>query len=107
MKIFGSLDFRQQSTGGLSQSQINIIEANTGTQVDVRVGYTEVDWTNGVPTSIRKYVDDTKAVQLYLITITWVDGVPTTIVSNNMDDGIITTTTITWSNGVPISINKG
>lgn len=93
-------------TGDIPQSVINIIEQNTGTQVNIKVLYTEVDWLNGVPTSVRKYVDNTKAVQVYLITITWLNGVPTQVVSNNMDDGIITTTNITWLNGVPVTINK-
>ena len=108
MKIFGALDFRNpvSGSGGLDQQTINIIEQNTGTQVDTRVLYTEVEWLNGVPTSVRKYTDNTKAIQVYLIAITWLNGVPTQVVSNNMDDGIISTTNITWLNGVPVSIDK-
>lgn len=105
------LDLRQSTSSGgggsVPQSIINIIEQNTGTQYNVKVLYSEITWTNGVPTRVEKYTDSSKGTKVYDNTITWVGGVPTTIVSNNLDDGIITTTTnIVWSNGVPISINK-
>lgn len=103
------IDLRRPATGssgGVTQNIINIIEQNTGTQYNVKILYSEITWTNGVPTRVQKYTDSTKSTQVYDNIITWVGGVPTTIVTNNMDDGIITTTSIVWNNGVPISINK-
>ncbi len=104
-----AIDLRRPATGssgGVTQNIINIIEQNTGTQYNVKVLHTEIEWINGVPTGVQKYTDSTKSTQVYDNVITWTDGVPTTIVTNNMDDGIITTTSIVWSNGVPISITK-
>jgi hypothetical protein len=103
------LDLRQNTSSGggsVPQSIINIIEQNTGTQYNVKVLHSEITWANGVPTRVEKYTDSGKGTKVYDNTITWVGGVPTTIVSNNLDDGIITTTNIVWSNGVPISITK-
>ena len=94
------------SGGGIPQSIINIIESNTGTQTNVRVLYTEIEWLDGVPVKVSKYTDSGKGTKVYDITIVWSGGVPTSVVSNNLDDGIITTINITWENGVPISINK-
>ena len=93
-------------TGDIPQSIINIIEQNTGTQVNIKVLHTEIDWSNGLPVQVRKYQDSSKLVQLYDIDITWNSGVPSQVVSNNLDDGIITTINITWLNGVPTSITK-
>ena len=93
-------------TGELPQYLINIIESNTGTQVDVPIYYTEIDWLSGVPSTIRKYTDSGKGTIVYTITIEWSSGIPTTITSINHDDGITSITTIYWSNGMPIQITK-
>lgn len=93
-------------TGELPQSIINIIEQNTGTQIDAKILYTEIDWLNGSPSQIRKYNDSSKSIQLYEIDITWLNGLPSLVVSNNLDEGIITSTTFTWVDGVPTSITK-
>ena len=109
MTFSGFWDFRQPTGGGgggLTQGQINIIEQNLGTQIDTPVGYTEIEWTNGVPTNVKKYVSSDKATMLYNVDITWVDGVPVTVTSANLDEGITTTTSISWDGGVPININK-
>ena len=105
------IDLRQQAggssgTGELPQYLINIIESNTGTQVDVPIYYTEIDWLNGVPSVIRKYTDSSKTTLIYTITIEWSSGVPETITTINHDDNITTVTTIYWSNGIPIQIIK-
>ena len=105
----GFLDFRQPTSGGdggLTQSQVNIIEQNLGTQIDVPVGYTEVEWANGVPVNIKKYVSSDKAIMVYNISIVWASGNPAQITSENLDEGITTVTTITWTDGVPTSVNK-
>lgn len=94
------------SGGGVSQNIINIIEQNTGTQYNVKVLYSEITWSGGIPVGVKKWTDSSKTTQVYDITITWVGGVPVQVLTNNLDDGIITTMTIVWSNGVPISINK-
>lgn len=105
------IDLRKQtSTGGgsgeLPQYITNIIEQNTGTQTNVPILYTEIDWINGVPDTIRKYTDSNKGTIVYTITIVWSGGVPNTITTINHDDNITTITTIYWSNGVPIQIIK-
>jgi len=81
-------------TGELPQYLINIIETNTGTQVNVPIYYTEIDWINGVPEVIRKYTDSNKGTIVYTITIEWSSGVPNTITTVNHDDNITTVTTI-------------
>jgi hypothetical protein len=92
--------------GSVTQQTINIIEQNTGTQYNVKVMYTEIDWLNGVPVEVNKYDNSSKTNHIYNITLSWLDGVPTQIVINNLDDGIMTNVDLVWSNGVPISINK-
>ena len=93
-------------TGELPQYIINIIEQNTGTQVNQLILYTEIDWISGNPEVIRKYNNSSKTLLLYTITITWLDGNPTTIVIINHDDSITTAISIYWSGGVPINISK-
>jgi hypothetical protein len=104
------IDFTQVyavTSSGLSQTIINVIEQNTQTQVNKKVLFTEFTKVAGLIQQVRKYQDSTKTVQLYEVDVTWVSGLPQTIVVNNMDDGIITTTTIGWgSDGTPDSINK-
>jgi hypothetical protein len=93
-------------TGDLPQSIINIIEQNTGIQVETRIMYTEIDWINGSPSQIRKYEDSSKLNQLYEIDITWANGLPSLVATHNLDEGIITNTTFSWLDGVPILITK-
>jgi hypothetical protein len=103
------LDLRSSALSGggeLSPTTVTIIEQNLDTQVDHKILYTEIEWLNGLPSVVRKYEDSTKTKQLFEITPTWIDGLPTQVVTNNLDDGIITTTTITWVDGVPTTINK-
>ena len=104
------IDLRKPTTSsggsGVTQQTINIIEQNTGTQYNVKVLYTEIEWVNGVPDRITKYTDSTKTTMVYDIHLQWLDGVPSQILINNLDDGIMTTVDLVWSNGVPISINK-
>ena len=106
------IDLRKPTTssggggGELPQYIINYIESNTGTQVDSYVNYTEIDWLNGVPSIIRKYIDSSKATLVYTITVEWSGGVPNKITSVNHDDNLTTVTTIYWSNGLPIQIIK-
>ena len=93
-------------SSGLSQTVINIIEQNTGTQVNKKVLHTELEWALGVPVRVRKWTDSGKTDQVYDVQITWLDGVPTTVLTNNLDDGIITTMTIAWLDGVPVAVSK-
>lgn len=104
----GVIDLRKSTAGGggVSQTIINIIEQNTGTQYNVKVLYSEITWSGGVPVGVKKWTDSSKTTQVYDITITWLGGVPTQVLTNNLDDGIITTTTITWLDGVPVAVNK-
>jgi hypothetical protein len=91
---------------GVGQTVINIIEQNTGTQYNKKVLYSEIEWDLGVPVRVQKWTSLDKTDRVYDITIEWVNGVPVQVLTNNLDDGIITTTAITWQNGTPISINK-
>lgn len=108
MRTKDVIDLRPTTSGdgSLSPTTINIIEQNTGTQVNVKVLYTEITWVGGLPSVVKKYTDNTKAVQVYDITLNWLDGLPITVVSINLDDNITTTTTIEWVDGVPSTINK-
>ena len=77
---------------GLSQATINIIESNTGTQVDHKQQY--VDMTldaNGKPSIIKVWEDDTETKLLWTTTFTFVNGKPSQIVKVNEDDGITET----------------
>lgn len=102
------IDLRSKSTGsGLSQTTINIIEQNTGTQVNYKQLYTELEVENSVPTKIYKYEDNTKSNLLFDITISWIDSLPSTITIVNIDDSITTTISLTnWIDGIPTQINK-
>jgi hypothetical protein len=91
-------------TATLSQSVINIVESNTGSQVNKYVNYTEVDFLNGVPSVVRKYVDSTKVDLVYTITLTFSAGILSTVQSINHDDGFISTKTFTWVDG-NLSVN--
>lgn len=102
-------NFLVPSSGGggtatLSQSTINIIESNIGSQVNKYVNYTEVDFIEGVPSVVRKYVDNTKVDLVYTITLTFINGVLSTVQSINHDDGFISTKTFIWSGG-NLSVN--
>lgn len=94
------------SGGGLDQSIINIIESNTGTQVDVRVGYTQTIKTNDIITQMNKYVDNTMTQKIYQIDFTWnVDGTPDVITRANLEEGITEAITFEWVDGVA-NINR-
>jgi len=97
MMFFGTnvLDLRS-ITGGSSG----------GSSSETDPYYTEIDWANGVPSEVRKYEDDTKAVLLFTITPTWTNGVPTQVVAVDEVNTVTTTTTITWTDGVPSSVTK-
>ena len=94
-------DFIPPSTGGggLSQSIINIIEANTGTQTDVPIMETDFIETDGKLTQVLTYGDTGKTLLVYTINLVWTNGVPTSVVSINHDDNITKTTILTWYNG--------
>jgi hypothetical protein len=95
------------SSGGLEQSVINIIESNTGTQVNVRVGYTEITWdSNGLPSMIEKYSDSSKANKIYTITPVFIAGLPSTVTTVNHDDGITEVATFVFTNGLLSSVSK-
>ena len=104
------IDLRPLTTGGggeLSQTTINIIEQNTGTQVNIKQLFTEMVVTNGKVTRVYKYADSGKTTLLFDITINWVDELPSTIVTVNVDDTITTTTTLSnWVDGIPTNITK-
>lgn len=94
------------STGEISQYITNIIESNTGTQVDVRVGYTHTTKSGGVVTQVNKYVDNTMTQKVYQIDFTWnVDGTPNVITRINLDDNITETIVFEWVDGVA-NINR-
>ena len=109
--MFGTyFDFKTPASGGggtvvLPQSTINIIESNTGSQVNKYVNYTEVDFLGGVPSVIRKYVDNTKVDLVYTITLTFIGGVLSTVVTVNHDEGFTSTKTFTWTGG-NLSVNN-
>jgi len=108
-RVYGALDLRSivSGSGELSPTTVNIIEQNTGTQVNYKQMYTELVVTDGVPTRVYKYEDDTKTNLLFDITINWLNGVPSTVVSTNVDDSITTTTTLAnWVDGIPTQITK-
>jgi hypothetical protein len=92
------------STATLPQSVINIVESNTGSQVNKYVNYTEVDFINGVPSIVRKYVNNTKIDLVYTITLTFSAGLLAIVQSINHDDGFTNTKTFTWIDG-NLSVN--
>ncbi|MGD8305065.1 MAG: hypothetical protein PVF17_00290 [Ignavibacteria bacterium] len=102
------IDLRSKSSsGGLTQTTINIIEQNTGTQVNYKQLYTELEVESSVPTKIYKYEDNSKSNLLFDITINWADNLPSTITIINVDDDITTTISLTnWVDGIPTQINK-
>lgn len=105
------LDFTDDSIlgggdGTFTQTVINIIEQNTGTQVSVEEGYKQITWVGGLPYTVEVWEDSSKTKKLWTNTYTFTDGVPTTVVVVNEDDGITTTETIVWLDGVPVSMTK-
>jgi len=102
-------DFTTSVGGGGGDSfapLVSIIESNTGTQTNVRVGYTQVTWSNGLPSLIEKYKDHTKVQKLYTITPTFTNGLPTQVVIVNEDDAITETLTINFVDGLPTEVTK-
>ena len=65
-------------------------------------GYTEIDWLNDVPVTVRKY-DHQGGVVVSTTTINWTNGMPSTITTAGTSSG---TTSIHWENGMPVHINK-
>jgi len=107
-----NIDFGAPSSGGggsgISPAQTIIIEQNLGVQIDEKEKYTEIAWSNKLPSKVEKYTDNTKSKKLWTITPTFnSDGVPIKVVRVNEDDGISETITIGWANGVPVSVSKG
>jgi len=82
---------------GFEGTEAEWIESLGGQPV---AGYTEIDWIDGKPYTVRKYENDTKANLLSTTTLTFTNGVPTSVVTNG------TTTTIFWANGKPTQITK-
>lgn len=102
-------DFIPPSTGGssgISQSIINIIEANTSTQTNVLIAEVDMIETNGLLTQVLKYGDNAKTILVYTINLVWTNGVPTSIVSINHDDNLTKTTTLTWYNGTLTNVSN-
>ncbi len=104
MGNYKHVDLREVSSGGssgegLSLQTINIIEQNLTTQVDHKVGYTEITWDGEVPDVIEKWEDSSKAVKLFTITPVFTGDELTSVVTVNEDSGVITTKTIAWVDG--------
>jgi hypothetical protein len=97
---------QQSSSSGLSQSIINIIEANTNTQTNINVGYTHIQWENKLPILVEKYTDAAKTIKLYTIAITFVTKKPTVITIINHDDNITTQILFEYVGRFLIGISK-
>lgn len=93
-------------TGSLSPQVIKIIEQNTQHQTDYFENYKEIQWENGIPTSMKVWEDSTKTILLWDYTYTFTGNVPTQIQIANIPDAVITQVNITWDNGLPVSIQK-
>ncbi len=102
-------DFIPPSTSGgsgISQSIINIIEANTGTQTDVFIAEVVMIETLGKLTQVLKYGDTAKTILVYTVNLTWAGDLPTVIQFINHDDNLTKTTTLTWYNGTLTNVSN-
>lgn len=101
------MDLRIQGVARRFTTELeDLLESNLGTQVNKYVRYTEIQWVDGVPGTVYKYVDNTKADLVYTITLSWVDGVPVSISRENHDNGITENIDITWVDGVPTIVDR-
>lgn len=94
---------------GLSAYEIAVNYGFIGTEAEwieslggtTSVGRIQIDWANGVPSSIRQYKDATLIELLETITPTFVDGLPT-----NFSFSSGSSISLLWENGLPIDIQK-
>jgi len=95
--------------GGLTPAQIVIIESNVGTQINVKVGYTNISWnaeTPARPILVEKYETSSMLNKLYTITLTWNGSLLDNVVIVNEDDDIEETITLTFVNGLLTEVEK-
>jgi len=85
---------------GFSGTEQEWIESLGGSVV---VGYTEIDWMNGRPETVRKYTSNGGEL-LSTVTIVWVDNKPASVTT--ITGSTTSTTTLYWANGVPINVTK-
>ena len=85
---------------GFEGTEQEWIESLGGSAV---VGYTEIDWINGRPETVRKYASQGGEL-LSTVTIAWVDNKPYTVTTTT--GSTTSTTTLYWANGVPINVTK-
>ena len=85
---------------GFEGTEQEWIESLGGSAV---VGYTEIDWINGRPETVRKYASQGGEL-LSTVTILWVDNKPATVTT--ITGSTTSTTTLYWANGVPINVTK-
>lgn len=85
---------------GFEGTEQEWIESLGGSAV---VGYTEIDWINGRPETVRKYASQGGEL-LSTVTISWVDNKPATVTTTT--GSTTSTTTLYWANGVPINVTK-
>lgn len=68
--------------------------------------YSEIAYTDELPTTITYYEDNTKALTLYTKTITYTSGLPTTVaIVDNVNSKTLTITN-TYTDGVLTSVTK-
>ncbi len=68
--------------------------------------YSEIDYTDELPTTITYYEDSTKALTLYTKTITYTSGLPTTVtIVDNVNSKTLTITN-TYTDGILTSVTK-
>lgn len=85
---------------GFEGTEAEWIESLNGTPV---AGYTEIDWLDGKPSTVRKYMSEGGEL-LSTTVITWTDGKPTNVAVTS--DSITTNTPIYWINGKPTKLWK-
>ena len=100
----------QDGMDGLSAYQIAVNYGFVGSEAEWLeslggepvVGYTEIDWSNSLPSVVRKYKDNTKTELLETLTLTFFSDGNLDSVSSNKG-GVVTAL---WSDGNPISFTK-
>lgn len=104
-------DFIQAIEGaGLTNQQINIIESNLATQINVKVGYTKLSWGlidgKNLPILVEKYENSSMLNKLYTVSLTYLNGKPDVVTIVNEDDNITESVTLTFVDGLLTTVEK-
>ena len=82
------------SSSALPTNIVQIIESNTGVQTDVYTDYTEVQYSNGLPSVVRKYENASKQNLIYTITPVFSNGTIVSVTTTNHKDNITLVKTV-------------